>query len=69
MTRSRPIIFLLGAAPVGVIALAVAGCGGRGKGDEEAQEERKVNVTPRITFTPTGGDPSTQSRGLGVKRP
>jgi hypothetical protein len=28
----------------------------------------KVEVTPKITYTPTGGDPSTQSRKLKLKK-
>ncbi len=60
MTRTRPIPFLLGAAAVGLIALAAAGCGGGDNGASAASSSR-------ITYTPTGGDPRTQSRGLVLK--
>jgi hypothetical protein len=69
MTRSRPITFLLAAAAVGAIPLAVAGCGGREKVMRKLRKSGNVKVTPRITFTPRGGDPRTQSRGLELKRP
>jgi hypothetical protein len=41
----------------------------RGKAMRKLRESGKVKVMPRITYTPTGGDPRTQSRGLELKRP
>jgi hypothetical protein len=40
----------------------------RGKAMRKLRESGKAKVTPRITYTPTGGDPSAQSRGLDLKR-
>jgi hypothetical protein len=35
---------------------------------DRLNENGKVKVKPRISFTPTGGDPSTQSRKLKLKK-
>jgi hypothetical protein len=40
----------------------------RGKKKRKLNEEGKVKVKPNVTFTPTGGDPSTQSRRLKLKK-
>jgi hypothetical protein len=40
----------------------------KGKALRKLKESGKAKVTPRITYTPTGGDPSTQSKGLELKR-
>jgi hypothetical protein len=40
----------------------------RGKAMRELRESGEVKVMPRITYTPTGGDPRTQSRALELKQ-
>jgi subtilisin-like proprotein convertase family protein len=40
----------------------------RGKKKRRLNETGKVKVKPTITYTPTGGDPSTQSRDLKLKK-
>jgi hypothetical protein len=40
----------------------------KGKKLRKLNDTGKVNVTPKITYTPTGGDPSTQSRKLKLKK-
>lgn len=35
---------------------------------DRLEENGKVKVKPKITFTPTGGDPSTQSRKLKLRK-
>ena len=40
----------------------------KGKKKENLNEEGKVKATPKVTFTPTGGDPNTQSRKLKLKK-
>jgi hypothetical protein len=31
-------------------------------------DSREVKVNPKVTYTPTGGDPSTHRRGLKLKK-
>ncbi len=40
----------------------------KGKTMRKLKETGKVKVRPKLTYTPTGGDPSTQSRGLQLKK-
>jgi hypothetical protein len=40
----------------------------KGKKKRKLNENGKVKVNPTITYTPTGGDPSTQSRKLKLKK-
>jgi hypothetical protein len=40
----------------------------RGKSKRKLDETGKVKVKPTITYTPTGGDPSTQSRKLKLRK-
>jgi hypothetical protein len=40
----------------------------KGKKKRKLNDTGKVEVTPKITYTPTGGDPSTQSRELKLKK-
>jgi hypothetical protein len=40
----------------------------KGRKKRKLNETGKVKVKPKITYTPTGGDPSTQSRGLTLKK-
>lgn len=40
----------------------------KGKKKRKLNETGKVKVKPKITFTPTGGDPNTQSRKLKLKK-
>jgi hypothetical protein len=40
----------------------------KGKKKRKLNETGKVKVTPEVTYTPTGGDPSTQSRKLKLKK-
>jgi hypothetical protein len=40
----------------------------KGKKQQKLNDTGKVNVKPEITYTPTGGDPSTQSRKLTLKK-
>ena len=40
----------------------------QGKKRKKLNERGKVRVTPNITYTPTGGDPSTQSRTLNLRK-
>lgn len=40
----------------------------KGNKRENLNEDGKVKVKPKITFTPIGGDPSTQSRKLKLKK-
>ena len=40
----------------------------KGKKLRKLKDKGKVNVAPSITYTPTGGDPSTQSRKLKLKK-
>jgi hypothetical protein len=40
----------------------------KGKKKRKLNATGKVTVTPTITYTPTGGDPSTQSRKLQIKK-
>jgi hypothetical protein len=40
----------------------------KGKKRRKLNEAGKVGVKPRVTYTPTGGDPSTQSRKLKLKK-
>lgn len=40
----------------------------KGKSLRKLNDTGKVEVTPRITYTPTGGDPSTQSRKLKLEK-
>ncbi len=40
----------------------------KGKEKRKLNETGKVSVKPTITYTPTGGDPSTQSRKLKLKK-
>jgi hypothetical protein len=39
-----------------------------GKKLRKLKDTGRVDVTPRITYTPTGGDPSTQSRKLKLRK-
>jgi hypothetical protein len=49
----------------GVVKLKI-----RAKGKQKAilNETGKVKVKPKITYTPTGGDPSTQSIKVKLKK-
>ncbi len=40
----------------------------KGKKKGKLNDTGKVKLKPKITFTPTGGDPSTQSRKLKLKK-
>jgi hypothetical protein len=40
----------------------------KGKTVRQLGKTGKAKVTPRVTYTPTGGDPSTQSMALTLKR-
>jgi subtilisin-like proprotein convertase family protein len=40
----------------------------KGKKKRKLNETGKVKVMPSVTFTPTGGDPSTQARKLKLKK-
>lgn len=40
----------------------------KGKKLRKLKDTGRVDVTPRITYTPTGGDPSTQSRKLKLRK-
>jgi hypothetical protein len=40
----------------------------RGKRQRKLNDTGKVTVQPKITYTPTDGDPSTQSRQLKLKK-
>jgi hypothetical protein len=40
----------------------------KGKKKRKLNETGKVKVNPKVTYTPTGGDPSTQSRRLKLKK-
>jgi len=40
----------------------------KGRKKRKLNETGKVKVKPKVTYTPTGGDPSTQSRKLKLKR-
>jgi hypothetical protein len=40
----------------------------KGKKKQKLNETGKAKVNPKITYTPTGGDPSTQSRKLKLKK-
>jgi hypothetical protein len=40
----------------------------KGKQKRKLNDTGKVTVKPRITYTPTGGDPSTQSRKLKLRK-
>jgi hypothetical protein len=40
----------------------------KGKKLRKLNDTGKVNVTPKITYTPTGGDPSAQSKKLKLKK-
>ena len=40
----------------------------KGKNLRKLNDTGKVEVTPKITYTPTGGDPSTQSRKLKLEK-
>jgi hypothetical protein len=40
----------------------------KGKKLRKLNDTGKVEVTPKITYTPTGGDPSTQSRKLKLEK-
>jgi hypothetical protein len=40
----------------------------KGKAMRQLKQSGKAKVTPRVTYTPTGGDSSTQSRGLELKK-
>jgi hypothetical protein len=40
----------------------------KGKKKRKLNETGKVKIKPNITFTPTGGDPSTQSPKLKLKK-
>lgn len=40
----------------------------KGKKRKTLNEAGKVKLKPKITFTPTGGDPSTQSTKLKLKK-
>ena len=39
-----------------------------GRRGETLNETGTVKLTPRITYTPTGGDPATQSKKLKLKK-
>jgi hypothetical protein len=58
-----------------VISTAVAAPGAvklliraKGKKKRKLRETGKVKLKPKITYTPTGGDPSTQSRKVTLKK-
>lgn len=51
--------------PAGKVKLLIKA---KGKKRKTLNETGKVKLTPRITYTPTGGDPSTQSRKLKLKK-
>jgi hypothetical protein len=40
----------------------------RAKKKRKLNETGRVKIKPKITFTPTGGDPNTQSRALKLKK-
>jgi hypothetical protein len=40
----------------------------KGKKKRKLNDTGKVKVNPKITYTPTGGDPSTQSKNLKLKK-
>lgn len=40
----------------------------KGKQKRTLNETGKVKIKPKVTYTPTGGDPSTQSRKLKLKK-
>jgi hypothetical protein len=40
----------------------------KGKKRRKLNKTGKVKVNPKVTYTPTGGDPSTQSKGLKLKK-
>jgi hypothetical protein len=42
--------------------------GAKGRKKHKLNETGKVKVKPKITFTPTGGDPSTQSKKLKLRK-
>jgi hypothetical protein len=64
MAASRAVISkTVGAA--GEVELVIRA---KGKKARALSETGKVKIKPKITFTPTGGDPSTQSRKLKLKK-
>jgi hypothetical protein len=40
----------------------------KGKKKQRLSEAGEVKVKPKVTFTPTGGDPSTQARKLKLQK-
>jgi hypothetical protein len=39
-----------------------------GKKKRKLNKRGKVKVSPNVTYTPTGGDPATQSRKLKLRK-